>query len=109
MRGVLEGDGPLAHGAGPAVADGGGDGAVGLQLAAQADAAVPGRGVPGAALLRARLHDAARTGLGDGVLQGGLSHRHVYAVVLVQQLGAGHVLRERHTAGGTTTSPQLRR
>lgn len=51
MRGVLEGDGPLAHGAGPAVTDGGGDGAVGLQLAAQADAAVPGRGVPRAALL----------------------------------------------------------
>lgn len=57
MRGVLEGDGPLAHVAGFAVVDGRDDGAVGLQLAAQRDAVVPSCGIP--ALLRARVDNSA--------------------------------------------------
>lgn len=59
VRGVLEGDGPLAHVAGFAVVDGSDDGTVGLQLSAQGDAVVPSCAIPGAALLRARVHDAA--------------------------------------------------
>lgn len=99
MRGVLKGDGLLADVACFAVVDGSDDGTVRLQLSAQGDAVMPSRRISVAVLLRARVNDAAGRRLGDWVLQRVLSHSHVYIVVLIQQLRAGHVLGERHMPG----------
>lgn len=59
MRGVLEGDGPLADIAGFAVVDGSDDGAVRLQLSAQGDAVMASCRISAAVLLRARVNNPA--------------------------------------------------
>lgn len=103
MCGILKGDGPLADVAGFAVTDSSDDGAVRLQLSAQGDAVVPSRWIVVTVVLRTGVNNSACCRLGDWVLNGVLSHSHVYTVVLVQQFGAGDVLGERHTPGRTRT------
>lgn len=59
VRGILEGDGPLADVASFAVVDSSDDGAVRLQLSAQGDAVMPSRWVSVAVLLRTRVNNSA--------------------------------------------------
>lgn len=104
MRGILKGDGPLADVARFAVTDSSDDGAVRLQLSAQGDAVVPSCWIVVTVVLRTGVNNSACCRLGDWVLNGVLSHSHVYTVVLVQQFRAGDVLGERHTPGRTRTN-----